>query len=124
MRGLVAVGVAVAFLLIVAGIGATATALLDSDTADGDAVVAIVFAIAGATVLFGLLSSRRNPLLGIGLVAAGAITAAVIDLLFYWLFVITIPAGIALVAIAVFRARSTGWPRPAGPRLPTGTGAA
>jgi len=111
MRALVAVGVVVALLLIVAGIGAGADALLDPDTADGEAAVAVVFAIAGAAVLFGLLASRRNPVLGIGLVAAGAITVAVI---FYWLLVITIPVGIAMVAIAFFRARQTGWPRRAG----------
>ena len=121
MRGIVAVGVVLGFVLIVAGIGATVDALLDPDTADGEAVVNIVFAIAGAAVLFGLLSSRRNPVLGIGLVAVGSITAAVI---FYWLFMITIPVGITLVAIAVFRARSTGWPSRAGTGLPTGTGAA
>ena len=111
MRALVAVGVVVALLLIVAGIGAGADALLDPDTADGEAAVAVVFAIAGAAVLFGLLASRRNPVLGIGLVAAGAITVAVI---FYWLLVITIPVGIAMVAIAFFRARQTGWPGRAG----------
>ena len=111
MRALVAVGVVVALLLIVAGIGAGADALLDPDTADGEAAVAVVFAIAGAAVLFGLLASRRNPVLGIGFVAAGAITVAVI---FYWLLVITIPVGIAMVAIAFFRARQTGWPRRAG----------
>ena len=111
MRGLLALGVVVALLLIVAGIGAGADALLDPDTADGEAAVAVVFAIAGAAVLFGLLASRRNPVLGIGFVAAGAITVAVI---FYWLLVITIPIGIAMVAIAFFRARQTGWPRGAG----------
>ena len=116
MRGFLTGGVVLALLLVLAGIGAGADALLDPDTADGDAAVAAVFAIAGAAVLFGLLTSRRNPVLGIGLVAAGAITVAVI---FYWLLLVTVPIGIALVAITFFRARSTGWPR--GGPAPTGT---
>ena len=32
----------------------------------------------------------------------------------YWMLVITIPIGIAMVAIAYFRGRTTGWPRGAG----------
>lgn len=116
MRGFLTVGVVLALLLVLAGIGAGVDALLDPDTADGDAAVAAVFAIAGAAVLFGLLTSRRNPVLGIGLVAAGAITVAVI---FYWLLLVTVPIGVALVAITFFRARGTGWPR--GGPAPTGT---
>jgi len=111
MRGLLALGVVLALLLIVTGIGAGADALLDSDTADGEAAVDAVGAIAGAAVLFGLLTSRHNPVVGIGLVATGAITVAVI---FYWLFLVVVPVGIGLVAIAFFRGRSSGWPRGAG----------
>ena len=113
MRGLLALGVVLALFLVVVGIGSGADALLDPDTADGDGALSVVFAIAGAAVLFGLLTSRRNPMLGIGLVAAGAITAAAI---FYWLFLVTVPIAIGLVAIAFFRARQTGWPHGATPR--------
>jgi hypothetical protein len=111
MRGLLAVGVVVAVLTVLAGIGAAADALIDPDTADGDAAFAAVFAIAGVAVLFGLLTSRRNPVLGIGLVAAGVITAS---FMFYWIWMIGVPIAIGLVAIAFFRARSSGWPRGAG----------
>jgi len=107
MRGPLAVGVVVAILTVLAGIAAAADALIDPDTADGDAAFAAVFAIAGVAVLFGLLTSRRNPVLGIGLVAAGVITAS---FMFYWAWMIGVPIAIGLVAIAFFRARSTGWP--------------
>jgi len=107
MRGPLAVGVVVAILTVLAGIGAAADALIDPDTADGDAAFAAVFAVAGVAVLFGLLTSRRNPVLGIGLVAAGVITAS---FMFYWAWMIGVPIAVGLVAIAFFRARSTGWP--------------
>ena len=111
MRSLVAVGVVVALFLVVTGIGAIADALVQGDLASGQAAFGVISAIAGAAVGSGLLTSRRNPLLGIGLVAAGAITVAAA---WYWMLVITIPVGIAMVAIAFFRARQTGWPRGAG----------
>ena len=64
-----------------------------------------------AAIIVGLLFSDRRPALGIGLVATGAICVAV-----GWFFIpfITIPAGIAVVALAYFRARRTGWPNRAG----------
>jgi hypothetical protein len=111
MRSLVAVGVVVALFLVVTGIGAIADALVQGDLASGQAAFGAISVLAGAAVGSGLLSSRRNPLLGIGLVAAGAITVAAA---WYWMLVITIPVGIAMVAIAFFRARQTGWPRGAG----------
>ena len=111
MRGPLAVGVVVAILTVLAGIAAAADALIDPDTADGDAAFAAIFAIAGVAVLFGLLTSRRNPVLGISLVAAGVITAS---FMFYWAWMIGVPIAIGLVAIAFFRARSSGWPRGAG----------
>ena len=111
MRSLVAVGVVVALFLVVTGIGAIADALVQGDLASGQAAFGVISAIAGAAVGSGLLTSRRNPLLGIGLVAAGAITVAAA---WYWMLAITIPVGIAMVAIAFFRARQTGWPRGAG----------
>ena len=40
-----------------------------------------------------------------------AVTAAAI---FYWALAIGIPIAISLIAIAFFRARSSGWPRGAG----------
>ena len=111
MRSLVVVGVVVALFLVVTGIGAVVDALVQGDLASGQAGFGAISVLAGAAVGSGLLTSRRNPLLGIGLVAAGAITVAAA---WYWMLVITIPVGIAMVAIAFFRARQTGWPRGAG----------
>ena len=111
MRSLVAVGVVLALFLTVSGIGAVADALVQWDLTSGQAAFGAISVLAGAAVAAGLLTSRRNPVLGIGLVAAGAITVAAA---WYWMLVITIPIGIALVVIAFFRARRTGWPRSAG----------
>jgi hypothetical protein len=102
MRILVAVGVVVALFLVVTGIGAVADALVQGDLASGQAGFGTISVLAGVAVGSGLLTSRRNPLLGIGLVAAGAITVAAA---WYWMLVITIPVGLALVAIAYFRGR-------------------
>jgi len=113
MRGLLALGVVLALFLIVTGIASIADAFLDSDVGSGMAAFGAITVLAGAAVAAGLLISRRNPLLGIGLVTAGAITFAAA---WYWMLVITIPIGIALVAIAFFRARQTGWPHGATPR--------
>jgi hypothetical protein len=110
-RGPLILGVGFALILVVMAVGAGVDALIDSDTADSEVWIDAVGAFSGAAVVGGLLTSRRNPLLGIGLVAVGAITIAAI---FYWLLVIGVPIAIGLVAIAFFRARSTGWPRGAG----------
>ena len=110
MRGLVAVGVALALLVVIVGVGSIFNAFEDGDNS-GWVWGGSLSALSGVAVMVGLLISRPNPLLGIGLVAAGAITIAVI---WYWMLVITIPIGIAMVAIAFFRARQTGWPRGAG----------
>ncbi len=66
---------------------------------------------AAVTMVAGLGVSTRQPLLGIGLVALGAICMAV---LWYWIPFITVPLGAALVFLAYRRARQTGWPRGAG----------
>ncbi len=63
---------------------------------------------AAVTMVAGLVVSNRQPLLGIGLVALGAICMAV---LWYWIPFITVPLGAALVFLAYRRARRTGWPR-------------
>jgi hypothetical protein len=102
IRGLVAAGVVVALFLVVTGIGSVVDALVQGDLASGQAAFGAISVLAGAAVAAGLLTSKRNPLLGIGLVAAGAITVAAA---WYWMLPITIPVGIVLVAIAYFRAR-------------------
>ena len=112
MRGLLGLGVLFALLFVVFAIGGALDALIDSDTADSEAAVAAGGALAGLAVLGGLLTSKRNPVLGIGLVAVGAI---VIAALFYWMLFIGIPIAITLVGIAFLRAHSTGWPGGATP---------
>src|SRR3990170_1489573 len=102
MRSLVVVGVVVALLLVIVGVGAVVDSLVQGDLASGQAGFGAISVLAGAAVGAGLLTSRRNPLLGIGLVAAGAITVAAA---WYWMLPITIPVGIVVVAIAYFRAR-------------------
>ena len=50
-------------------------------------------------------------MLGIGLVAAGAITVAAA---WYWMLVTTVPIGIAVTAIAYFHGRGTRGVQPRG----------
>jgi len=106
MRGLVAAGVVLALFPVIIGVGS-----IFNDFEDGDNSVWLggsLTALSGAAMAVGLLISRRNPLLGIGLVVIGVIT---IGFVWPWMLVTTIPIGIAIVAIAFFRARQTGWPR-------------
>ena len=67
--------------------------------------------LAGVVLAAGILLIRRNPLLGLRLVAAGAIGVAV---LWFWMFFIVVPVLSAIGAIAYYRARRTGWRRGAG----------
>jgi protein-S-isoprenylcysteine O-methyltransferase Ste14 len=62
--------------------------------------------LAGVVLIAGLLLIRRNPVLGLWLVAAGALGVA---LLLFWMFFIVIPALIVIGVVAYKRARSTGW---------------
>ena len=64
--------------------------------------------LAGVVLVAGILLIRRNPVLGLRLVAAGAMGVAV---LLFWMFFIVIPVLSAIGAIAYFRARRTGWRR-------------
>ena len=119
MRGLVVVGLVLALFPVIIGVGS-----IFNDFKDGDNSVWLggsLTAISGAAMAVGLLISRRNPLFGIGLVVMGVIT---IGFVWTWMLVTTIPIGIAIVAIAFFRSKQTGWPRRPGTDLPTGTGAA
>ena len=65
-----------------------------------------LWAVAGVTMVAGLVLSTRQPALGIGLVALGAIGIAV---MWFWIPFITIPLEAALVFLAYRRARETGW---------------
>jgi hypothetical protein len=105
MRGMVAAGVILALILIVFGFRFVADAFLNSEVASGQAAFGAITLFAGAAVAAGLLTSRRKPLLSIGLVAVGAITFAVA---WYWMLVITIPVAIVLITIAYLRTKRTG----------------
>lgn len=101
MRGLVLAGLAVAAIPLIIGLmvviglngemGGTERALF------GPLQMAI-----GAVIFSGLFVSARRPLLGTGLVASGVLGIAV---LWFWMPFITIPVGLALIAIAYFRGR-------------------
>ena len=109
-RGLLLFGLAVAALPIVVGAGVVLGGG-DGSLGLGAVLFGIFSMAAGAAVLAGLLTSSRSPIAGMLLVGLGALAIAA---MWYWMLVITIPIGIALVAIAFFRARSSGWPRGAG----------
>lgn len=104
MRGLVLAGIAAALLIVIGGGGAIFNAWEDGDD-EGWVVGGIISVISGLAIIAGLLISRRSPTVGVGLVAAGAISIAV---LWHWLLVFTVPIGIGLVAIAYFRGRQGG----------------
>ena len=109
-RGLLLFGLAVAALPIVVGAGVVLGGG-DGSLGLGAVLFGIFSMAAGAAVLAGLLTSSRSPIAGMLLVGLGALAIAA---MWYWMLVITIPIGIALVAIAFFRARQTGWPGGAG----------
>ncbi len=64
--------------------------------------------LAGLLMASGLLLADRRPTLALALIGLGIIVLAST---WYWMAVITVPVGIALAAVAFFRARRTGWPR-------------
>ena len=109
MRGLVAVGLVLALFPVIIGVGS-----IFNDFEEGGNSVWLggsLTALSGAAMAVGLLKSRRNPLLGMGLVVIGVIT---IGFVWFWMLVTTLPIGIVIVAIAFFRARQAGWPHGAG----------
>ena len=84
-------------------------------SADEDASDNIIFGavsmLAGAVMVTGLLLSKSSPRFGLPVLAVGVIGIAVF---WYWMFVITVPVGIALLAVAYLRAGRVGWPRGTG----------
>jgi len=102
MRALVLVGLAVAAFPIVIGF-LVAVGLNGETDSTERTIFGPVQIVVGSAIVSGLLMSARRPVLGISLVAVGAITMWA---LWYWMLVITIPIGIALIAIAYFRGRT------------------
>ena len=111
----------VALVVVILPILMGATTVVDAGvsgaSADEDAADNLIFGavsmLAGGVMVTGLLLSRSSPRVGVPVLAVGVIG---IFAFWYWMFIITVPVGIALIAIAYFRARQFGWPR--------GTGAA
>ncbi len=100
-RALVLLGTAVAAFPIV--IGFLVLVGLNGDLNSAERIIfGLLQMVVGSAIVAGLLVSARRPVLGISLVGAGAIAVSAI---WYWAVVITIPVGIALAAIAYFRAR-------------------
>ena len=119
LAGRLAFGVAllVVFLPILMGGAAVADAGVFGASAEEDASDSIIFGLismlAGAIMLSGLLLSRSSPRLGLAVLAVGVVG---ISAFWYWMFVITIPVGAALLVVTYLRGRGAGWPH--------GTGAA
>jgi hypothetical protein len=82
----------------------------DMSAADS-AIFGAVTALAGAFIVTGLLLIRRSPRVGLPVLVLGVVG---ITLWWYWMAMITIPIGVAVLAIAYFRARRNGWPRGTG----------
>jgi len=111
------VAVLIGLLPLLMGAAAVLDAGISGSSADGDAADSAIFGVvtmlAGAFILTGLLLSKSSPRVGLPILAVGVIGMSAF---WYWMFIITVPIGIALLAVAYFRARQAGWPR--------GTGAA
>ena len=102
MRALVLLGLAVASFPVVTGFMRVIGIGGDWDDATLRTVFGLLWMTAGITIGSGLLLSPRRPSLGIGLVVAGTVA---ISVMWFWLFIITIPLGLALIGIAYFRGR-------------------
>lgn len=95
-------GIGIGLLLIVHGLLTVAGGGSGWDSNAERIVFGALQALAGASIIVGLLCCAHTPRLGLTLVAAGA---AGVTVLFYWLAVFTIPAGIVLLAITYKRGR-------------------
>lgn len=110
MRGLLLAAVAAAAFPFV--IGVLVAAGLNGEVSTTERLIfGPLQIIVGALIIGGLVISARRPALGIGLVVVGTLA---ISVMWYWAAVITIPVGVAIAAVAFFRARRTGWPKQAG----------
>lgn len=113
MRLALAAGLAVALYLIVHSLALVMGLGGDWDSAAVRTTFGLLQMVAGGAIMAGLLASARRPVLGITLVAVGAMAFSA---MWYWFLVITIPVGLVLTGIAFFRARQAGWRWPRGAR--------
>ncbi|HEY5624927.1 MAG TPA: hypothetical protein VIT93_00410 [Dehalococcoidia bacterium] len=111
MRGVLAVAVLVALSPIGFGVSVLA-GNSDGLSAFEEVAFSLLWIAAGLAMGAGLLLSRSNSSLGLGLLAVGVIG---ISLMWYWIAIITLPIGLVLLSIAYFRAGRPGWPRGARP---------
>ena len=111
MRGLFVLALAVAIAPAALGIAVMSGYESEFNSTTERALTGLLGVVVSVAILSGLIQSTRRPVLGIGLVALGAIT---ISVMLHWAAVIIAPIGAALVFLAFWRARGTGWPRGAG----------
>ena len=111
MRGLLGLALAVALVPAVLGIALFAGFESEHNTTVERLVQGSLAIVITSAMIVGLSLSTTRPVLGIGLVALGAI---VISVWLWWAAVIIAPIGAALVLLAYWRARGTGWPGGAG----------
>jgi hypothetical protein len=104
MRGLFVLAILIA--LVPAGLGIAVLAGNGELSSESRVMFGSLWIASGAAMAAGLFLSTTRPLLGIALVATGAI---VISVGMYWIAFITLPIGAAIVYLAYRRARGTGW---------------
>jgi hypothetical protein len=78
----------------------------------------VVLSVIPIVMITGLWLCASMPRLGLGLLIAGIIATWVI---FYWMLIVTVPIGIAVIAFAVKRSGISLWPLKASSGGPTGT---
>ncbi len=98
------VGLVIALIPIAFGVSFMVQSALASDGEwAGWAFWGVIMVLVGATIIVGLLQTRRSPRRGMALVAAGVIAMCVFT---FWMAFITVPLGIALLVLANFRMRA------------------
>lgn len=111
MRGLLAFALAVAVLPAMLGVALFSGFESEHNSTIERLLSGSFLITATLAIIGGLMMSTTRPVLGIGLVALPAIS---ISVMLWWMAVIVAPIGVALVFLAYWRARGTGWPSGAG----------
>ena len=96
------IGMATTLILVVHGIFTVAGGGSGWSSDTERIVFGMLQVLAGSSMTAGLLLSSRTPRIGLTLVAAGVAGIAV---LWYWFLIVTIPAGLGLIAVAYARGR-------------------
>ena len=102
MRLAFLVGMATTLMLAVHGAVTVAGGGSGWDSATERTIYGLLQILAASAMIAGLLLSPRTPRIGLTLVAAGVVG---ISILWYWFLIVTIPVGLALIAITYSRGR-------------------